>query len=225
MFDSPFPKQVGFACVNQDSLPGQGKLWGKLHPQEAALIKPCASEKRRLDFSLGRLAAHITLEQLGFGLREPALLQGKKGEPLWPEGIVGSITHAKGYAISAAAYTHSAKAVGIDLECFDRKTHWAISRHICLPEELLWVGKSPDHGNQQRLLSLFSAKESVFKALYPLCHCFISFKDVLLLWNSEKGSFAGELKKTLSREFTRGYCFEVGLQKKDNFVLTYLLLR
>jgi len=94
-----------------------------------------------------------------------------------------------------------------------------------LPEELLWVGEGPDGSNQQRLLSLFSAKESVFKALYPVCHCFISFKDVRLVWNDDTGGFAGELKKTLSTEFARGYRFEVGLQKKNNFVLTFLLLK
>ena len=42
--------------------------------------------------------------------------RGSHGEPLWPAGLVGSITHANGYRAVAIAPSEKVSAMGIDME-------------------------------------------------------------------------------------------------------------
>src|SRR5260370_38715827 len=65
-----------------------------LFPEEAAVVEH-AVDKRRREFTTGRVCARRALLNLG----RPAapLLPGAHGEPQWPAGVVGSITHRQGY--------------------------------------------------------------------------------------------------------------------------------
>src|SRR4051812_19673514 len=66
-----------------------------LAPLEERLVAS-ASDKRRRDFALGRACAHQALAALGFD--DGAIAIRQNGAPLWPTGVLGSITHTHGYA-------------------------------------------------------------------------------------------------------------------------------
>jgi 4'-phosphopantetheinyl transferase EntD len=85
----------------------------RLFPEERSAIAG-AVEKRRREFVGARFCARSALEQLG--LPAAPILPGPGGAPLWPEGVVGSITHCDGYCASAVASARGVLAVGIDAE-------------------------------------------------------------------------------------------------------------
>src|SRR4051812_9450636 len=73
-----------------------------------------AVEKRRREFTTGRACARQALSRLGTPV--VALPSGPHGEPLWPAGTVGSITHCRGYRACAVARSEAVTALGIDAE-------------------------------------------------------------------------------------------------------------
>src|SRR5690242_4153856 len=78
----------------------QDRLDAALFPAEAAQIQG-AVEARRREFATGRHCARQALAALG--VPATPLLSGGHREPLWPAGVVGSITHCTGYRAAAVA--------------------------------------------------------------------------------------------------------------------------
>ena len=93
---SPFPPEFGFACVSIEDLAGY-----EPHPGEWKCLSSKATEKRRTEFFLGRLAAFRALEALGVTPRP--VLKAENRAPLWLDGIVGAITHKKDAACAVVA--------------------------------------------------------------------------------------------------------------------------
>lgn len=85
----------------------------ELFPEEERVVAR-AVEKRRREFTTGRACARLALERLGIGA--VAIPNGERGEPLWPSGVVGSITHCRGYCGCAVAKAGDVVVVGIDAE-------------------------------------------------------------------------------------------------------------
>jgi len=84
-----------------------------LFSQEEALVEK-AAPKRRREFALGRACAHAALEKLGC---KPAVIgRSANGAPLWPRGIVGSITHTKDYAAALVGEARHFSGIGVDAE-------------------------------------------------------------------------------------------------------------
>src|SRR5690606_8339287 len=81
--------------------------------EEAALVKN-AVETRRRQFEAGRSAAREALAS--FGVRAQPILRGAVGEPLWPDGFVGSITHTRSVAAAAVASRDDFQGIGIDID-------------------------------------------------------------------------------------------------------------
>jgi len=84
-----------------------------LFPEEGAVMRT-AGPRRRAEFAAGRLCAREALARLG--VPAAPILPGPAGEPRWPEGVTGSITHCAGYRACAVARTTDLTAIGIDAE-------------------------------------------------------------------------------------------------------------
>ena len=190
-----------------------------LHPEEANLLSPRACTTKRIDCELGRAAAHFALEEIGF--HDPvALLRGESGEPLWPDGIVGSITHCYPWSVAIAARSSQCFAVGIDLESLHRMEGPDISELICRRAELDWVHRGHFH---QRLLMIFSAKEALYKALYPVCRRYIDFMEVELSWSPEHGCFHVQLLTSGLTNFPADRPIKVHCRCHDNFFFSVVI--
>jgi 4'-phosphopantetheinyl transferase EntD len=150
-----------------------------------------AIEKRRREFATGRSLARSALQQLGY--KASAILRGLRGEPLWPEGVVGSITHCDGYRAAAVARASEIVAIGIDAEP-DAALPAGLLARVALPQELpalrLLQSDLPDVP-WDRLL--FSAKESVYKAWFPLVGCWLGFEDVSVSLDPATCTFVAQL--------------------------------
>ncbi len=102
--------------------------------------------------------------------------------PIWPKGLVGSISHSR--ELAAATILRDAVGVGIDIECQRRLKVDAVGR-VATKEEYSRYSVVPDFD----WTLLFSAKESVFKAFSPLAKRYIGFQEVELLLNVATQSF------------------------------------
>jgi 4'-phosphopantetheinyl transferase EntD len=193
-----------------------------LHPEEASLLRGNVAEKRRTEFALGRTAARQALRELGLG-NPPPVLQKAGREPSWPQGIVGSITHCGSWALAAVARSKFLEGLGIDLEDVEAVPHQEIADLVCRAPEREWVFQGGD--SRLKLAMLFSAKESAYKALHPLCRRFFDFHGVELTWSPQRGIFRGVLCVRLNRKFPKGYSFEVSCQRSANFVFTHVILK
>ena len=160
-----------------------------LFPQEAAIVER-VSDKRRREFIAGRECARIALGKLGVA---PApILIGERGAPQWPPGIVGSITHCDGYRAAVAAHASDVAAIGMDAEPDDPLPRGVLDV-ISLPAERDRLPALAGEGPAvcwDRLL--FSAKESVYKAWFPLTGRWLGFEDAEVTITAD-GAFTARL--------------------------------
>jgi 4'-phosphopantetheinyl transferase EntD len=162
----------------------------RLFAEEQALLAN-AVEKRRREFTTARACAREALGRLG--LPAVAIPAGARGEPLWPAGVVGSITHCDGYRAAALARGGKIATIGIDAE-----------PHAGLPDGLLIdIARAEElpalHQLQRELPEvhwdrlLFSAKESVYKAWFPLAERWLGFEDISIEIDARAGMFAARI--------------------------------
>ena len=166
-----------------------------LYPGEAELITR-AVDKRRREFRTVRHCARQALRQLG--LPPAPVLRGERGEPRWPAGVVGSMTHCAGYRAAAVAHSCDFSALGIDAE-----------PHEPLPVGVLGVialDEEREHLSELAAADrsicwdriLFCAKETVYKTWFPLTRRWLGFEDAAVTINrsttdSEQGCFSARL--------------------------------
>ncbi len=147
---------------------------GALAPQEAEHVAR-AVPKRVGEFAAGRACARRALAELG--IADFVLRAGPDREPLWPPGIVGSITHTAGFCGVAAARAEVFAALGLDAERRDavQRRLW---RQIATAAELRWLESlAPEQATDMGAL-LFSAKEAFYKCQFPLTREWLDFRDV-----------------------------------------------
>lgn len=142
-----------------------------LMPAEQALIGK-AVEKRRREFTTARHCARQALAELGY---EPVpILKGDKGAPIWPAGIVGSLTHCDGYRAAIVAHSMGVRSLGMDAEPHDALPD-GVLEHTSLPAEREVLATRPSGLHWDRLL--FCAKEATYKAWFPLTGRWLGFED------------------------------------------------
>lgn len=168
-----------------------------------------AVPKRKAEFIAGRHCARLALA------RHDAALQcsigiGAMREPLWPPGYVGSITHALDFASAAVARSSRVRAVGIDAEAWLAEDKARDLRHLILrPEEEEQIRQLDGPAAARQLSLVFSAKESLYKCLFPAVQRFFGFHaariELLPGPTPAQGRFSYELLEDLNAEFRKGY--------------------
>lgn len=158
--------------------------------EEAAIVAKAVDERRR-EFTTARSCARRALTSLGMA---PApILPGERGAPQWPPGIVGSITHCTGYRAAAVARIRDMLTIGVDAE-----------PNEVLPDGVLEVVSLAGERARLRDLAaaapgvcwdrlLFSAKESVYKAWFPLTARWLGFEEAVITFDPADGTFAARL--------------------------------
>jgi 4'-phosphopantetheinyl transferase EntD len=161
-----------------------------LFPEEEAVVAK-AVDKRRREFTTARACARAALARLG--LPPVPIVPGLRGAPQWPDGVVGSMTHCAGYRACAVAHDRDLLAIGLDAEPHDK-----------LPAGVLGAVSSEEERKRLAALAaavpgthwdrmLFSAKESVYKAWFPLTRRWLGFEDASVTIDSGNGTFTAEL--------------------------------
>jgi 4'-phosphopantetheinyl transferase EntD len=150
-----------------------------------------AVEKRRREFTTARACARRALERLD--LPAVSIPTGPRGEPQWPAGVAGSITHCDGYRACALAHAADVVTIGIDAEP-DKALPDGVLGEIAGADERAWLGelgRAAPGVHWDRLL--FSAKESVYKAWFPLARRWLGFEDAVVSVDPRKATFSARL--------------------------------
>ena len=214
MFSSPFPEFISFYCgqnpADQDF---------PILPEEQAIAESFGSQKRRAEFTLGRGFAHEALSR--FGLEsEPILRNPETREPCWPDSVWGSITHSAGFAAVAVGLKKEINGVGIDLESFSRSVDFNIRRHVCVDSELELLESLPIKQADRALRIIFSAKESIFKCLYPGTKTYLTFKDAAVSVNETEKKFSFIIFKSFPGIIKQGFPHHGRYSEIDKMLLT-----
>jgi len=127
-----------------------------------------ATAKRRVQFLAGRHCARMAIEGVAPEALADALPQDPDGCPVWPVRLVGSISHTDRFATAAVALRSEARGLGVDVEpVMSGEATAEIERLIASNEETRRVRRAGDLAAAEALTLVFSAKESLYKALYP----------------------------------------------------------
>lgn len=134
-----------------------------------------ASTKRREEFAAGRLCAAAALKFLGAGSeavgREPG------GAPIWPSGVVGSISHTDDVAAVAVMPSGGFSAIGLDIERVGA-VEPAFWRTLFSNTERGLLEQGQAGGHRLAATALFAAKEAFYKAQWPITHEWVDFLDI-----------------------------------------------
>ncbi|MBS0419138.1 MAG: 4'-phosphopantetheinyl transferase superfamily protein [Proteobacteria bacterium] len=141
---------------------------------ELKSISHCAN-KRIDDFTRGRACARRGLRELG--VEGFSLLSGDKREPLWPQDIVGSITHTTGFAAAVVAHRAQVQSLGIDCEVIESVGEDLWER-ICTPQERERLAQLSEAQARRQAALIFAAKEAFYKCQFPLSREWVGFEDV-----------------------------------------------
>ncbi|MGQ5260467.1 4'-phosphopantetheinyl transferase family protein [Micromonospora sp. ZYX-F-536] len=176
------PATVAVAVASPDD-------WaGELLAAEQACLGDRAVQTRRRDFTAGRVCARRAMA--GLGLPPAAVPAAADRAPVWPAGIVGTITHTTGYCAAAAARSTDVRSVGMDAEQH-REVNEGVRRLVLLPEEEESCARLP--GDISWPVVLFSAKETVYKVWYPVVGSWLDFHDARLELDPDAGTFTARI--------------------------------
>lgn len=154
--------------------------------EESAVAR--AVDTRRAEFTTGRLLAREALARLGSPV--DAVPVGEKRAPVWPAGVVGSITHCAGLRAAAVARTRDVRSLGIDAERA-RPLPDGVLDAVSDADERAWLAGLGEGTPWDALL--FSAKESVYKTWFPLTGRWLGFEDAALTPYPD-GTFVADIR-------------------------------
>lgn len=164
-----------------------------LYPEEMYCISNAAN-KRKSEFTAGRICARNALKKLGYSYYP--LLMGEDRAPQWPDDISGSIAHTSEYCGVAVGKKKDFPSLGFDMELLDRlgKHLWP---QIFTSREQSWIHTLPRDQQDHSATLLFSAKECFYKYQYPLTKLWVGFEDVEIEASLHEGEFKIHLLKDI----------------------------
>ncbi|WEN16925.1 4'-phosphopantetheinyl transferase superfamily protein [Rhodanobacter sp. AS-Z3] len=137
-----------------------------------------ATKERQREFLAGRQCARNALGLAGCTMPGDLAI-GTDGLPQWPDGWLGSISHNRDAAVAVAASKNLCNILGVDLEAWiDDDVAEEIHEQVFQPSEL---AQFPGYTPAQALTLVFSAKETLYKALYPEMRQFRDFKAACVI--------------------------------------------
>ncbi len=161
---------------------------------------------RQAEFVAGRYVAHCALQAIGAAPNVPI---GPRREPVWPLGVVASLSHTADEAVCVVATDPHVESLGVDLEVIiSPDTCATLLSSVLVAEEYHWVGsaQAPD---PVAFTLIFSVKESLYKALYPQLLQVLDFavaKVTNINW--ALGTIRLELCQTVSDAMAKGSVFD-----------------
>lgn len=175
---------VGLYGVPVHACVATAQMGGAPLATEEAVRVARALPARRAEYARGRAAAREALTLLG--VATGPLPSAPDRAPVWPEGVVGSISHCEGFCAAVVAKLEHAGGLGFDAEP-DAPLPPGVADYVCTPQDTpaLWSPRLREALTWPKLV--FSAKEAVFKCQHPRFRLPLDFPDVAITFLAEDG--------------------------------------
>lgn len=176
-----------------------------------------AGKRRRAEYLAGRYVARLLLQKTGYA--GFVLHRNRDRTPLWPADICGTISHAGDTVLCALHRSFSPDGVGIDVEYLMTSRRTALVQNAILTsQESAVLACLP---LERRVTLAFSAKESLFKAIYPrLLRPFDFHASEILSIEASSRLLVMRLRSHLSAEFPKGRCFTAQYRHESDKIIT-----
>jgi enterobactin synthetase component D len=192
-------------CRGLTGLPLERVVSPRVLPEFAACYSArLAGADHRLSFAAGRECVARAMQELTGRASAEEIPRGVGGEPVWPPGLTGSITHKDDFISAAVARRLDARSIGIDAErIVEPERAQRISRLILQPQEASVGGSELSHA--VRVSLCFSIKEAVFKCLYPIVLQRFYYEALAVTEiDLPQSTFSSELTRDLGAGFRAG---------------------
>lgn len=212
---SLFDDDVLFADGDPNALPVA------LFPEEEAQIGR-AVEKRVREYGAVRGLYRSLLPAVG---RTPtALVNADDRAPIWPAGLVGTITHTHGYCAVAITTSPDVLGLGLDAERAGplKPGLW---KTICTPSELARLHAMPELEAGELGKLIFSAKECAYKAQYARTRAFLGFQAMRIDVDFARSRFVATFEQPAGEIYAPGDALEGRFVTTEALVLTSLTIR
>lgn len=139
-----------------------------------------AVPSRQVEYLAGRACAVEACRSLGLPATAPGT--GPNREPVWPQGVTGSISHSHGQALAVVSSTRTCRSLGVDIErIVDRQKAEQLFGMVATQAECECLLPLTNGSKELAFTLLFCAKEAIFKATWPLVRRFIDFDEPVLM--------------------------------------------
>lgn len=197
----PLPGTVLLSTRFDPTLLAEGDFQRSAVPPPPSIQRSVA--KRQAEFLAGRLCARAALQRLDQLDCIPAI--GEDRAPVWPGHISGSITHSTGHAAAIVGHKAQWRGLGMDLEnVMPLERAERLAGEILTADELKRMAHVPREQVALLVTLTFSAKESLFKALYPIVQKRFYFEHAEVVQWDESGAVRLRLLTDLSSEWCYG---------------------
>lgn len=182
-------------------------------------------KKRKSEYLAGRFVAKKALQELGIDRFEIAT--GDHREPIWPNNIIGSISHCVDTAVAVVSKTEHYSGLGIDIEnIIQEQNHQVVFDQVLTKSEKLHFSENVDN---QILTCIFAIKEAFFKAAFNQVRVYFGFEVIrvehiakLQVNKLIKADFT--LQKNLSPHLQKGQSYTANVSLLDGYVKTLVAL-
>lgn len=221
--------QLPFVIPNLYAVEYQAASYSDASPTRLCISMPPeldrAVVKRKASFLAGRCCARGALTEAGFD-HGAGVAIGANRCPVWPPGVVGSITHTGRFAAATVARTADMAGIGLDMEpLMDGDTCRRLNQYVTVPIERLSLASNLAAPQTLFLSFVFSAKESIFKCLFPLVNRYFDFSDVAIVaLDPERGRFRFRVLRHLGPRAPEGLEAPGHVALVSGGVLTYVAL-
>jgi 4'-phosphopantetheinyl transferase EntD len=149
--------------------------------------------KRFNEFIAGRTCCKRCLNRMS--ISDFPVLKDKFGLPVFPDHIVGSISHTKSIGIAITGKKEEYKALGIDVEEIGRikKQHIGI---FTTQEELNFLIQLSGFKQEAYSTLIFSAKEACHKLMFSISKNILDFKNINISVTGSNSFTVRMLKKS-----------------------------
>ena len=182
-----------------------------------------ARTKRQVEYLAGRYCAGIGLKILGSDSIEVKTSVDRS--PVWPENYTGSISHSQGLAMAVTGEKERYRSIGVDIEKIVSKARAERLSRAVLTDRDIKLRSALALPHHWFFTLVFSAKESLYKLLYPELKRYMEFESACLSGlSTEQKTFTLTLTDSLSTEWQAGTSFTGDYFEIDDYLTTLLYL-
>lgn len=219
-FDAGMPQVVAF-CGHYDAEQFHPDLFTVLGVQCPDRLTN-AVVKRQAEYLVGRRLARSALEALCSAVVD--IPTGEGGAPQWPSGIAGSISHSHGVGVCLAV-ADADMLVGIDVEMIaSEKLMTVILRRTLNDSECDLIEDLPLTVKRTMATLVFSAKETLYKLLYPVVGRYFGFSCAEIRALPDAGMLRLYLTSDLHPSLPKGVFFDLMYSTTVDQVMTWAVI-